>query len=74
MEVEDVTRVGLTTGRPTQEQRHLTVRDRLLRQVVEDDEGVHAVVAEVLAEGAAEYGARNCSGAASDAVAATMIE
>ena len=35
---------------------------------------MHAVVAEELAHGAAEKGARNCIGAGSEAVAATMME
>ena len=38
VEVEDVTGVGLTTGRTTEEQGHLAVSDGLLGQVVVDDE------------------------------------
>ncbi len=53
MEVEDVTGVSLATGRTPEQERHLTVGDGLLGQVVKDDEGVFAVVPEVLAEGAA---------------------
>mmetsp|Transcript_24932 Transcript_24932/g.52180 ORF Transcript_24932/g.52180 Transcript_24932/m.52180 type:complete len:380 (+) Transcript_24932:270-1409(+) len=53
VQVEDVAGVGLATGRAAEQQRHLAVGDGLLGQVVEDDEGVHAVVAEVLANGAA---------------------
>mmetsp|Transcript_141 Transcript_141/g.357 ORF Transcript_141/g.357 Transcript_141/m.357 type:complete len:325 (+) Transcript_141:398-1372(+) len=48
VEVENVSRERLAPGRPPQEQRHLTVRDRLFRKVVVDDERVHAVVTEVL--------------------------
>jgi hypothetical protein len=39
VQVEDVTRVSLTTRRTTEEQRHLTVGHGLLRQVVVDDQG-----------------------------------
>jgi hypothetical protein len=35
--IEDITRVGLTTGRTTKKERHLTVSDGLLRQVIVDD-------------------------------------
>ncbi len=53
MEVEDVAGVGLAAGRTPEQERHLAVGDGLLGQVVKDDEGVLAVVAEVLAQGAA---------------------
>ena len=56
MEVEDVTGVGLTTWGTPKEQRHLTVSHGLLGQIVEDDESVHAVVTEVLTDGAAGVG------------------
>lgn len=49
VQVENVTRVGLTTRRTTQEQGHLTVGDGLLGQIVVDDQSVLAVVTEVLA-------------------------
>src|SRR6185312_16064719 len=39
--------------RAAQQQRHLTVGDGLLGQVVIDDHGMHAVVAEIFAHGAA---------------------
>ena len=39
VEVEDVTRVSLTTGGTTEKEGHLTVSDSLLRQVVVDDQG-----------------------------------
>ena len=38
VQVEDITGVGLTTGRTTEQQRHLTVGHSLLGQVVVDDE------------------------------------
>src|SRR5690606_34319264 len=53
VQVEHVARVGFAARRTAQQQRHLTIGDRLLGQVVVDDQGVHAVVAEPLAHGAA---------------------
>jgi hypothetical protein len=38
VQVEDITRVGLTTGRTTEKEGHLTVSNGLLGQVVVDDE------------------------------------
>ena len=38
VEVEDITGVSLTTGGTTEKQRHLTVSNSLLRQIVVDDE------------------------------------
>ncbi len=52
-EVEHVARIGFAARRAAQQQRHLAVGDGLLGQVVIDDHGVHAVVAEILAHGAA---------------------
>ena len=43
----------LTTGRTSQQEGHLTVGDGLFGEIVEDDEGVLAVVAEELAHGSA---------------------
>ena len=48
MEVEDVTRVGLTTGGTTEEEGHLTVSDGLLGQVIVDDEGYRGESVSVL--------------------------
>jgi hypothetical protein len=48
VEVEDVTGVGLTTRGTTEKQRHLTVGNGLLGQIVVDDESVLAVVTEPL--------------------------
>src|SRR5699024_7827575 len=56
VEVEHVTRVGLTARRTTQEQRHGAVGFGLLRQIVEDDEDVLAVVHPVLTDGRAGVG------------------
>ena len=46
VKVEDVTGVGLTARGTTQQQGHLTVGDGLLGQIVEDNDGVHAVIPE----------------------------
>ena len=56
MEIEDVSGVGLPAGGTAEQERHLSVGDGLLGQVVEDDERVHPVVAEELAHGAARVG------------------
>ena len=53
VQIEHVARIGFAARRAAQQQRHLAVRDGLLREIVVDDHGVHAVVAEVLAHGAA---------------------
>ena len=56
VQVEDVARVGLTTRRAAQQQRHGAVGLGLLGQVVEDDQDVLAVVHPVLADGRAGVG------------------
>ena len=38
MEIEDITGVSLTTGGTTEQERHLTVSNCLLGQVIVDDE------------------------------------
>lgn len=53
MEVENVTGVGLTTRGATEQQRHLTVGDSLLGQVVVGDDGVTAIVTEPFTHGTA---------------------
>src|SRR5450631_2211633 len=53
MQVEHVAGIGFAARRAAQQQRHLSVGDRLLRQIVIDDDRVHAVVAEIFAHGAA---------------------
>jgi len=50
VEVEDVSGVGLTSGRSTEKKGHLTVGDSLLGKIVEDDEGVLSVVSEPLSD------------------------
>ncbi len=56
MQIEHVARIGFAARRAAQQQRHLAIRDRLLRQIVVDDDRVHAVVAEEFAHGAAGIG------------------
>ena len=56
MQIEDVARIGFAARRTAQQQRHLAVGDGLLGQIVIDDHGVHAVVAEIFAHGAAGEG------------------
>ena len=58
VQVEDVTGVRLAARRAAQQQRHGAVRLGLLRQVVEDDEDVLALVHPVLADGRAGVRAR----------------
>ena len=58
VEVEDIAGVSLTTWGTSEEEGHLTVGDGLLGQIVVDDEGVLAVVAEELANGAAGVGSQ----------------
>ena len=53
VKIEDITRVGLTTGGSSEKKGHLAVGDGLLRQIVVDDEGVLSVVTEVLTNSAA---------------------
>ena len=47
VEIEDVTRVSLTTGRTTQQQRHLTVGNGLFGQIVVDDQSVLSIFTEI---------------------------
>ena len=51
VQVENVTGVGLTSRGTTEQQRHLTVGNGLLGQIVVDDNGVAAVVTEPLTHG-----------------------
>jgi len=47
VEIEDVARIGFAARRTTQKQRHLAIGHSLLRQIVINDDGVHAVVTEI---------------------------
>src|ERR1700726_4849298 len=53
MQIEHVAGIGFAARRAAQQQRHLAIGDSLLRQVIIDDDRVHAVVAEIFAHGAA---------------------
>jgi len=43
-----LSRVGLTSGRATEKERHLTVSDGLLGKIVVDDKSVLSIVTEIL--------------------------
>jgi hypothetical protein len=53
VQVEHITGVGLSAGGSSQKERHLSVGDGLLGEIVVDDEGVLAVVSEELTNSAA---------------------
>src|SRR2546423_5569178 len=53
MKVEDITRVSLTPRWSAEQKGHLTVGNGLLCKIIEDNDGMLAVVAEPLAHGAA---------------------
>jgi hypothetical protein len=52
MEIEDITWVGLSSGGSSQKERHLSVCDGLLGEIVIDDEAMFAVVSEEFTDGA----------------------
>lgn len=52
MQIEDISWVGLSAGWSSQKERHLSVSDGLLGQIVIDDKGVLSIVSEVLANSA----------------------
>jgi len=62
VQIEDITGVGLTTWGTSEKEGHLTVGNGLLGQIVVDDETVHAVVTEVLTDGAAGVGSQELEG------------
>jgi len=83
VEVEDITWVGFAAGWATEEEGHLTVGDGLLGQVIVEDHGMLAVVAEELSHGGSgvwgeelEWGGVGSGGGDDDAVVhgATLIE
>ena len=51
MQIEDVAGISFTPRRPTQKQRELPVRHRLLGQIVIDAESVLARISEILTNG-----------------------
>jgi hypothetical protein len=62
VQVEDITGVSLTSGGTTEEQRHLTVGNGLLGQIIVDDDSVAGVVTEPLTHGAASEGSNVLQG------------
>jgi hypothetical protein len=62
VQVEDITGVGLTSRGTTEEQRHLTVCNGLLGQIVVDDNGVAAVVTEPFTHGGTGEGSNVLQG------------
>src|ERR1041385_23784 len=72
VQIKHVARVGLTSGRTLQDQRHLAVSHGVFGQIIENDEGVHAVVHEPFAMAAPAKGARYWLVAESEAAATTM--
>ncbi len=74
MQVEHVAGIGLAARRAAQQQRHLAVGDGLLGEIVVEDDGVLPLSRKNSPIAQPVYGARNCIGAGSDAVAATTME
>lgn len=56
VKVEDVSGVGLTSGRSTKKEGHLSVGNGLLGEIVENDEGVLSVVSEPFTDGSSGEG------------------
>mmetsp|Transcript_24779 Transcript_24779/g.45972 ORF Transcript_24779/g.45972 Transcript_24779/m.45972 type:complete len:512 (+) Transcript_24779:271-1806(+) len=56
VEVEDISGVGLTTRRTTEQQRHLTVGNGLLGKIIVEDHSMLSVVTEVLSHGGTGVG------------------
>ena len=52
VKIENVTRIRFTARRTTQQQGHLTISNRLLGQIIINNQAVHAVIAEIFAHGA----------------------
>ena len=53
VKIEDITWVGLTTWWSSEQQRHLSVCDGLLGEIVIDNKSMLSIVSEVLTDGAA---------------------
>ena len=62
MQIEHITGVGLTTGGSSQKERHLSVSDGLLGEIVVDNEAMLAGVSEELTDGAAGIGSQELEG------------
>ena len=52
VEIENITWVSLTTGWSSQQERHLTISNSLLREIIVDNQGVLSIVTEVFTDGA----------------------
>lgn len=52
MEIEDISWVGLSSGRSSQKEGHLSVSDGLLGEIVVDDEAMLSVISEVFTDSA----------------------
>jgi len=52
VEIEYISGVGLSSRRSSEKKRHLPVGNGLLGKIVVDDEGVFAVISEVLCDDA----------------------
>ena len=50
MKVENITRICLTTRWAPKNQGHLTVSDRLLGEIIKDDEDILALIHEILSK------------------------
>jgi hypothetical protein len=62
VEVEDITRIGFTTGGTTEEEGHLTVGNSLLGEIVIDNQSVLAVVTEPFTHSASREGSEVLEG------------
>src|SRR5438093_6310395 len=51
MQIKHVAWIGFTTRWPRQHERNLPIGDRMLRQIVENDERIHSIIHEPLAYG-----------------------
>src|SRR5689334_3925126 len=58
MQVEDITRVGLSSWRSSQQQRHLSVGDGLLGEIVIDDKGMSSAISEKFTDSASGVGSQ----------------
>ena len=53
VQIKDIARISFASGRTLQHERNLAIRDGVLRQIVINDQRVHAVIHEPLAHGRA---------------------
>jgi hypothetical protein len=62
VKIENVTRVGFSTGGSSQQKRHLSVSDGLLGKIVVDNEAMFAAVSEIFTDGATRVGSQELKG------------